>query len=172
MDTAQYKELQKAIGYLRNSSANAKIELDYSLYSVKCLDLILSEAFRNGQLRNPTGIFDKHQGLILLAISGYLAEVILKNTSNTKLVIDQNDKKWYLTFKVTAANGSTVTPREQVMKRTRHGSEAELYAFAVSTIKSFNQSKGGATKEHTHAKETPINDYTKQNSIRPWWKFW
>jgi hypothetical protein len=141
MHTPQYKELQKAAEFLRNSLGNAKSELDYSTYSIKSLDFILSEGFRDGKVRNPTGTFAKHQGMIMLGIAGYLTDVILKNTTNTKVEIDPSDEKWYLNFKLVAANGLSIQPAQQIIKRSQLGRAAELYAYSISTIKEFNQSK-------------------------------
>jgi hypothetical protein len=173
MDTSQkYEELQKAIEFLRQTLNESKMNLDYSVDSVKHLDWLLSDAFKNGKVKNPNGTFAKYQGIIMFGITGYLSEVILKNTNNSKLEIDPNDENWYLNLKVTAENSWTVQPGQRVMKRAYQGSEAELYAYVLATIKYFNEHQGDKTNSNTYFEEVYIRDDKKQNNKKPWWKIW
>lgn len=173
MDTSQqYQELQKAIEFLRQTLSDAKMNLDYSVDSVKHLDWLIGDAFKNGKLKNPNGTFAKYQGLIMLGITGYLAEVVLKNTTNSKLDIDPKDENWYLNLKVTAENSWTIQPGQRVMKRAYQGSEAELYPYTLSTIKYFNQPKGDNANSNTYIEEVYVRDDQKQSDKKPWWKIW
>ena len=172
MNTPQYQEIQKAIDFVRKSLGDSKMDLDYSIESVKYLDHILDDAFKNGQLKDPGGAFAKYQGFIMLGISGYLAEVILKNTTNAKLEIDPGDELWYTNFKVISENEWIIQPGQRVIKRAYQGSEAELYAYALSAIKYFNQPKDDTTNENTYIQEVYVRDKPKQESKKPWWKLW
>ena len=146
------------------------MDLDYSIYSIKNIDDILTVTFKDGKLRNPNGKFAKNQERIMLGFYGYLAEVILKNTANTKFHTEQDDDKWYLNFTLTAENGCSVQPAQQVMKRIAEGSTASLYNFCLSTIKSFKESKADAINNTTDRREAYFHD--EANSKKAWWKFW
>ena len=159
MDTNQ-QELQKAIDFVRNTFAEKKETLDYKPDSVKYLDKLFDNEFKNGKLKNPSGGFAKYQGVIMIGISGYLAEVILRNTVNTKLTIDNNDANWFINFKLAGENTQAIQPGQMVLKRIQEGKAASLYGFAVSAIKYFNQSPG--TNQ-----DAAVNPPEKK---KPWWK--
>src|SRR5258706_7982869 len=116
MDTLT-QELQKAIDYVRQTFAEQKINLDYTQDTVKHLDRLFDNEFKEGKLKKPDGSFAKYQGLIMTGVSGYIARVILKNTENTQLIIDPDDQNWFMNFKVAAATGIFVQPGQRVIKR-------------------------------------------------------
>lgn len=172
MDTLQYQELQNAIDFLRKTLANAKMNLDYSVDSVKHLDYILENAFAKGKLKTPNGPFAKQQGIIMLGMAGYLAEVVIQNTNNSRLEIDPNDDQWYINFKLTGENSWTIQPGLRVMKRAYKGNEAELYAYVLSAIKYFNQVQGNAGDSNTYIQEVYVREDPQPNRKKPWWKLW
>jgi hypothetical protein len=168
MNSPQYKELQNAVELFRKK-LHAKMDLDFSIYSIKNLDDILAVTFKDGKYRNPKSTFAKNEGQVLLGLSGYLTDVILRNTTNTKLQIDLGDEKWYLNFILTAENGCNVQPAQQVMKRIAEGSAASLHAFCTATVKSFKESKADTTDKITDRREAYFHDEANE---KPWWKFW
>jgi hypothetical protein len=169
MNTPQYQELQNAIDFLRKTLANVKMNLDYSVDSVKHLDYILEDAFKKGKLKNPNGPFAQQQGIIMLGMTGYLVEVVIQNTNNSKVEIDPNDEQWYVNLKLTGEKGWTIQPGLRVMKRAYTGSEAELYAYVLSAIKYFNQVEGNAGDSNAYIQEVYVRE-DPLNGKKPWWK--
>ena len=167
MNPALLSELQKAIDYVRKTFADRQIILDFSTDTIKHLDILLDSEFKNGKLKKPDGGFAKFQGLIMIGISGYIAETVIKNTLNTALDIDDNDKNWYINFKVKAANGWNIQPGQQLLKRILHGHDASLYAYVQSAIKHFNDpvANGGNMN-------IPDTTATVNRDKKPWWKLW
>lgn len=172
MNTPQYQKLQNAVDFLRKTLAKAKMNLDYSVDSVKHLDYLLGDAFTNGKLKIPNGAFAQQQGIIMLGMAGYLAEVVIQNTNNSKLEIDPNDEQWYVNFKLIGENSWTIQPGLRVMKRAYKGSEAELYAYVLSAIKYFNQAGGNAGVRNTYTQEVYVREAPQPNGKKPWWKLW
>ena len=172
MNTPQYQELQNAIDFLRETLANVKMNLDYSVDSVKHLDYILGDAFKKGKLKIPNGSFAQQQGIIMLGMAGYIAQVVIQNTNNSRLEIDPNDEQWYINFKLTGENSWTIQPGLRVMKRAYKGSEAELYAYVFSAIKYFNQAKENAEDSNTYIQEVYVREGPQPNGKKPWWKLW
>ena len=151
------QELKKAIEFVRKTFAEKNIQLDYSPESVKHLDKLFDQEFKNGKLKRPESSFAKYQGLIMIGVSGYLAEVVLKNTSNTKLQIESNDSNWYINFLVTANNNLAIQPGKVVLARIHEGDKAELYKYTIYALNYFG------TKTGEKAIEVPDK--------KPWWKF-
>ena len=172
MNPSKYQELQNAVEILRNSIVDKNINLDFSIDSVKHLDYILETAFKNGKLKNPNGAFAQHLGLMMLGLSGYVAEVFLKNTANAKLDIDENNENWYTDFKVISENGRTLQPAIRVVRRADEGRERELYAYALSAIKYFNTLREESTNTNTYIEEVYVRDDLKQEIKKACWKFW
>jgi len=169
MSTSKHEELQEAVDIFKRSIIDDSINLDFSVESVKHIDLILNLAFENGKLKKSNYAFAKHIGVMMLGMSGYVTEVILKHTSNATLDIDERDKQWYTNFKVTSKNGWVIQPAIRVMKRAYHGNEAELYAYTLSTIKYFQQPKT-ATAENNYIQEVHVKEEPREQ--KSWWKFW
>lgn len=158
MDIHQ-QELQKAIEFVRQTFADKKIDLDYTPGSVKHLDTLFDNEFKDGKLKKPDSSFAKFQGLILTGVSGYLAYVIIKNSGNTQLNTDADDEKWFMNFKVASAAGQSVQPGLRVVKRMLQGEEMSLYVYAVTSIRYFNPNA-----------VIPVEKPGPSN--KPWWKVW
>lgn len=157
----QQQELQKAIEFIRQTFAEKKIDLDYSPGSMRYLDTLFDNEFKDGKLRKPDSSFAKFQGLILTGVSGYLASVIIKNSGNTQLLTDAGDEKWFMNFKVVSATGQSVQPGLRVIKRMLQGEEMSLYAYTLTSIRYFNP-------DVVLPVEAPITPA----GGKPWWKVW
>lgn len=168
MDIHQ-QELQKAIGFVRQTFAEKKIDLDYSPESVKHLDKLFDNEFKNGKLKRPDSSFAKYHGLIMMGISGYIAHVILKNAANTQLVIDSADDNWFMNFKIVTPAGLSVQPGQRVVNRMLKGEEMELYAYVLVSIKYFSVSPALAKN---YSNISPDNYKVDPSQNKPWWKFW
>ena len=155
-------DLQKAVDYVRNTFAERRILLDYSTASIRHLDKLFDQEFKNGTLKNPEGGFAKFQGVILIGVTGYLAEVIIKNTRQTQTDINEQDENWFISFKVTAGGNRFIQPGQQILKRIQYGSEAGLHAYALSAIKYFNDPVAAM------GQNSPDNAIVKKR--KPWWK--
>lgn len=172
MTTTKHEELQEAVDVFKRSVIDKTINLDFSVESVKHIDFILNSAFENGKLRKSGSALAKHMGVLMLGMSGYVTEVILKHTPNSKLEIDEKDKEWYTNFKVTSEGGWTIHPAQRVIKRAYLGNEAELYSYTISTIKYFNDPQN-ETAKNTYIQEVYVrDDEPQQQTKKSWWKFW
>lgn len=161
MDIHQ-QELVKAIEFVRQTFADKKINLDYTPDSVKHLDALFDNEYKDGKLRKPDSSFAKFQGLILTGVSGYLAYVIIKNTGNTQLDTDASDEKWFMNFKVVSSAGQSVQPGLRVIKRMLKGEEMNMYAYALTSIRYLNPDAVLPVEES--AQPVP--------GRKPWWKIW
>ena len=168
MDIHQ-QELQKAIEFVRQTFAEKKINLDYSPESVKHLDKLFDQEFKNGKLKRPDSSFARYQGLIMMGVSGYIAHVILKNAANTQLVVEPADDNWFLNYRVATQTGLFVQPGQRVVKRMLRGEEMELFAYVLISIKYFSVSPALA-KNYTNI--SPDNYTVDPAQNKPWWKFW
>ena len=162
--SSRVNDLQKAVDYIRNTFAERRILLDYSIDSVSHLDKLFDQEFKNGKLKNPEGGFAKFQGVILIGVTGYLAEVIIKNTRQTQTEINEHDENWFISFKVTAGSNRFVQPGQQILKRIQFGSDAGLHAYVLSAIKYFNDPGAAMTGN------SPDNAIITKR--KPWWKLW
>ena len=161
---SRISDLQKAVDYVRNTFAERRILLDYSTESIRHLDKLFDQEFKNGKLKNPEGGFAKFQGVILIGVTGYLSEVIIKNTRQTQTEINEQDENWFISFKITAGGNRFVQPGQQILKRIQYGSDAGLHSYALSAIKYFNDAAATMTGN------SPDSAVLKKR--KPWWKLW
>ena len=167
--TTQLQELKKATEAIINMFAQSNITLDYSLESAKFLDQLFDQEYKKGKLINPKGNFAKYEGLLLTGVAGYLADIMLKNSTGSKIEIDSSDEDWYVNFKVVAVNTWTVLPGQRVMKRKFEGYESNFYHYVLAMSKYFNESDISSTETSTHVQEI----YIENNSPKkPWWRLW
>ena len=162
MDTRQ-QELLKAIDFVRRTFADRQISLDYSADSIKHLDKLFDEEFKNGKLRHPDGGFAKFQGLIMIGISGYLAQVILKNAQGSRIDINENDQNWFINFNIKGENNRAIQPGQQVLQRIQYGNQAGLYNYVLSARRYFSE-PGYDMKVQPGPGPVPAKK-------KPWWKF-
>ena len=162
--STRHQELQKAVEYVRRTFADRRIDLDYDVESIRHLDKLLDDEFKNGRLKNSDGGFAKFQGLIMIGISGYLAQVILKNAPLSKIDIQEEDQSWFINFVVTGTGNRAIQPAKRILKRIQFGNEAGLYPYAIAAIKYFKE----------QSTEMPPDDFLTppEQSKKPWWKFW
>ena len=161
---SRISDLQKAVDYVRNTFAERRILLDYSTESIRHLDKLFDQEFKNGKLKNPEGGFAKFQGVILIGVTGYLSEVIIKNTRQTQTEIYEQDENWFISFKITAGGNRFVQPGQQILKRIQYGSDAGLHMYALSAIRYFNDPAVAMTGN------SPDSAVLKKR--KPWWKLW
>jgi len=161
---SRISDLQKAVDYVRNTFAERRILLDYSTESIRHLDKLFDQEFKNGKLKNPEGGFAKFQGVILIGVTGYLSEVIIKNTRQTQTEINEQDENWFISFKITAGGNRFVQPGQQILKRIQYGSDAGLHTYALSAIRYFNDPAVAMTGN------SPDSAVLKKR--KPWWKLW
>lgn len=160
--TFQHSELLYAIELVRQNYAGMKIKLDYSITSVRHLDQLFDDAFKDGEIRNPESSFAKQQGLIMTGVAGYIAEVIRRNVEGSTLVIDPADPQWYMHFKVMAPNGWQFQPGIRVLRRVKEGRESDLYHYTIAAI--------------DYAKRADSEPLQIETMVlrgkKPWWKVW
>lgn len=159
---SQHSELLYAIELVRQNYAGMKIKLNYSTTSVRHLDQLFDDAFKDGEIRNPEGSFAKQQGLIMTGVAGYIAEVILRSVEGTELMIDPADPQWYMSFKVIAPNGWQFQPGIRVLRRVKEGRESDLYHYTIAAIDYAKRKDGEPLQIETLV----------LRGKKPWWKVW
>ena len=150
METYLHK-LQGAIDFIRRLFEDQQISLDYSPQSIQHLDALFDSEFYKGELINKSGTFAQYQGLIMTGVSGYMAQVILRNTDHAKLIFEQDDENWFINFSLEAGNGWKILPGHKVLKRAYNGDADQLYAFTVSAVSYLN------SPESTNKPAVPFN---------------
>lgn len=157
----KHEELNLLIEFIREQYKAAGIDLDYSLESVKAMDELLDSEYANGKLVNPGSSFAEKEGMILTGVAGYLANVLVANSDNAMIMINEADKNWYINFEVQSANGWTAQPGQRVIKRKMEGEESALFPYAVTMTGYFNGKNNVAGEEGNAGKKN-----------KKWWKPW
>ncbi len=112
------------------------IDLDYSIESVKFIDQFIEENSSDGSPKENSKLSDK-LGYKLFAMSSYIGEVIIKNSTNSKWKTDDNDKAGELNIAVEIGDG-IVFPGQKIMKRMKNGNEDGLYGYVYLVLKNNN----------------------------------
>lgn len=126
------EDIPIASEWLRAFFMEMNIDLDYSVESVKHLDKFLSENIEDGAAR-PNSKMTERFGYKIFAISSYIGEVIIKNSSNSYWITDDTDPAAELNITVKLDDG-VVWPAQKVMKRIQNGSEDGLYGYVYMLL--------------------------------------
>ena len=154
------KDIKRSSKWLVRAFAELDKELDFSVKSVEHIETVLSEQFINGQAKE-SGLFSEGLGGKLFAISAYVGEVIIKNTSATKWVTDDKDPQGEVNIQLLSANGTQMFPGYRIMKRIQNGEEDNVYHYTALAVKKYMNFEG----------EIPL-DFIDDKSEKPWWKIW
>ena len=166
------QELNNASSYIIQQYASIDISLDFSVESVKELDRLFDDEFKDGELINLDGSFAKKHGFIMTCVAAYLSEVLIRNSTNSKIEINPYDESWYVNFQVVSANGWSVEPGQRVIKRRLEGRESDFYNYVIIMLQYFNQSENDKLKDTITSKNIDPHK-SPQNLIKKgWWKFW
>ena len=71
------QELNLLTEFVREQYSAIGVSLDYSLESLKILDKLFDDEYKNGDLINQAGSFAGNQEMILTGVAGYLANVMI-----------------------------------------------------------------------------------------------
>ncbi|HMC87779.1 MAG TPA: hypothetical protein VKI61_19785 [Chitinophagaceae bacterium] len=63
--------------FVREQYSAIGVSLDYSLESLKILDKLFDDEYKNGELINQAGSIAGNQEMILTGVAGYLANVMI-----------------------------------------------------------------------------------------------
>lgn len=165
------QELNLLQDFIREQFSVTGISLDYSFESLKHLDALFDEEYKEGELINPASSFAKKEGMILTGIAGYLANVLVKNSNNSRITIEPNDDNWYMNFKVESENGWITQPGQRVAKRKLEGRESDLFHYAIAMTKYLNQTEADKHNQPTFIQEVYVTNETEKPK-KPWWKIW
>ena len=157
------KDINKAAESLVKTFAALGKNLDYSVKSVELIEQLISEQFENGTPKKG-GIFASGTGNKLFAISSYIGEVVIRNTTATKWSTDDKDPQGEINIKLVSANGTQMYPAHRVIKRVTNGEEDNIYHYVAIAV----------NKIMKHEGEIPagfLND-PAESPNKPWWKFW
>lgn len=168
------EELNSLQRYIIEQYSSVGVSLDYSVESLKQLDQLFDKEYKNGELINSASAFANREGMILTGIAGYLANVLLKNSEDSKIIIDPKDENWYLNFKVESGNGWTAQPGQRVLKRKLEGRESDFYHYGIAMIKYFTQTETNenASSSLTYTQEFYLTNEAPATGKKPWWKIW
>ncbi|MGG9961736.1 hypothetical protein [Ferruginibacter sp. SUN106] len=166
------QELNNACSYIIQQYASINISLDFSVESVKELDRLFDDEFKDGELVNPDSSFAKRHGFIMTGVAAYLSEVFIQHSVNSKIEIDPNDESWYVNFKVVAANGWSVEPGQRVIKRRLEGRESDFYHYVIIMLQYFTQSENDKLKTVSNSENIDLNKIRQNIPRKAWWKFW
>jgi len=124
------------------------INLNYSIESIKQLDILIDKEFSGGK-PNIGGLFAEQLGSKIFALGSYVGETIIKNCKGANWDKDSDDE---INIAIIGANGWMVWPMQRVINRIQEGNENNLYVYA-------------------HALHT---EYLKNSKVttKPKWKFW
>lgn len=157
------KDIKKSADWLVKAFAALGKKLDYSVESVELIENLISEQFENGMPKEGS-LFTNGLGGKLFAISSYMGEVVIKNTSATKWVTDDKDPQGEINIKLVSANGTEMYPAHRVMKRIKNGEEDNIYHYVAIAVKQYMKHEGGIPKGFLE-EQPEVDD-------KPWWKFW
>ena len=139
-------------------------KLDYSIHSLIEVDKFLQKNLTNGRPKRG-GRLSKNFGGVIFSISSYVAETLLKNIPESKLVTDDDDPKGEVNFSVEF--GDTVCwPGQRVIKRIQNGLEDGIYPYARAVAVNYISDKFDESFW-----EIGKDEDSNQDS-KPWWKFW
>ena len=162
-------ELQNATDFVRELFADRQIVLDYSTESVQHLDALFNNEFSNGEPINRTGILAQYQGLIMMGISGYLTQVILRNTTNVHISFEGNDGGSNINYTLEKDAGHQFKPGHEVLKRCCLDNGDFLYTYVLGTIEYFNESKSNNASQNLKSIHLPLSGTQKE---KHWWRIW
>ena len=156
------KDIKKSSKWLIRAFGTLDKNLDYSVKSVEHIETLLSEQFEDG-VPKADGLFAKGLGGKLFAVSSYIGEVIIKNTTATKWETDDSDPQGEINIKLVSANGTTMYPAHRVMKRIQNGPEDNVHHYTAVAVKNYMAFDGEVPAE--------FKTEEKENG-KSWWKFW
>ncbi|MEL6988052.1 MAG: hypothetical protein AAGK97_09485 [Bacteroidota bacterium] len=156
------KDIQRSSKWLVKAFSALDKDLDFSVKSVEHIEDLPKEQFVDGQAK-ADGLFAKGLGEKLFAISSYIGEVVIRNTSATKWITDDKDPQGEINIKLVSANGTEMYPAHRVLKRIQNGEEDNLYHYTAIAVKKYMHFEGTIPEGFLEPKE---------RSDKPWWKFW
>lgn len=165
---ANVLELQSATDFVRQLFAEQEVNLDYSPESIQQLDTLLEREFINGIFINGASVFAQYQGLIMMGITGYIAQVILQHTDNARLCFEEDDENWFINFAIESENGKKLMPGHRVLTRAYNGGDDLLYFYVTNAIRYFNEP---VPSYNFKASLVHLMDY-KDAKGKQWWKLW
>jgi hypothetical protein len=157
------KDIKKSSEWLIKAFGALGKKLDYTLSSVEHIENLINEQFENGRPKQD-GLFADGLGGKLFAISAYIGEVVIRNTSATKWVTDDKDPQGEINIKLVSANGTSMFPAHRVMRRIQNGPEDNVYHYVIAAVNQYMKHEGEVPEGFFPAKAA--------DSAKPWWKFW
>lgn len=127
------EDTHKSSDWVVRAFAEFGSNLDYSLESLKDIDVFFDAQTENGDVK-PGGLLEKHFGSKIFAIGAYVGETLIKNCPGSEWVTDDNDPEGELNISVKLGNGHIVWPGQKVLKRFKYGKEDGLYGYAYMVL--------------------------------------
>lgn len=162
-------ELQNATDFVRELFAEREIVLNFSTESVRHLDTLFGQEFSKGEPVNKNSIFSQYQCLILMGISGYLTQVILRNTQNVHISFEGNDSGSNINYTLEKEAGYKFKPGHEVLKRCCSDNGDFLYTYVAGVIKYFNETENSNGYHKLKLTHLPLTDTQKE---KHWWRLW
>jgi hypothetical protein len=140
--------------------------LDYSMDSLMEVDRFFNDQMKDGKPKKGYRLDTPGFGPILFSIGSYVGETIIKNTTGSSWVTDDDDPKGELTVSLKLPNGGEIWPIQKVTKRFQNGSEDAIYPYAHTFTKEFTKLPFNDKYWTLHSENT------EPAKIKPWWKVW
>lgn len=150
---ALQEEIHQSTIWLIKAFKELNLKLDYSVYSVRFIDNLIDAQFTEGK-PNAKGIMSENTGPKLFAISAYLGEVVIRNTTGSHWVVNDEDPQGEINIKVVSSQGTEMYPALRLMKRIHTPGDEGLYEYIHAAVTQYMKS---------------LDDIVKEK--RPWWKF-
>ena len=127
------EDIRKGADWTVRAFAELGRNLDYSLESLKDIDLFFDGQTENGEVK-PGGLLEKNFGYKIFAIASYVGETLIKNCPGSKWLTNDNDPQGEINIAVKLGNGHMVWPGQKVFKRFKNGKEDSLYGYVCMVL--------------------------------------
>lgn len=123
------KDINIASRWIIECFASLNKKLDYSMESLKQIDTFFNEQVVDGKPK-PHSILENGLGKIIFALGAYVGETLIKNSSGSNWVTNDNDAQGEINISVKFKSGAIVWPAQRIMKRLKNGQEDSIFSYA------------------------------------------
>jgi len=162
--TTLKEDIKKQSEWIVKAFESDGYQLDYSIQSFIEIDNFLQKNLTNGKPKRG-GRLSKNFGAIVFSISSYVAETLLRNIPDSKLVANDEDPQGEVNFAV-EFDDTVCWPAQRVIKRIQNGLEDGIYPYGMNLAEKFITEKFDEEFWEI-GKDEDLNQDSK-----PWWKFW
>lgn len=123
------EDLKASSEWIVERFRDMEIELDYSLDSLKHIDLFLNNEFTNGK-PNVGSVVEGNVGGIVFALGSYLGETIIKNSKDGIWIPNPEDVDDEINISIEINKQFVAWPMQKILKNIRNHEEISIYEFS------------------------------------------